>query len=289
MASIDTGDGGGKKGPGVKKAKKLSTRVDMTPMVDLGFLLITFFIFTTTMAQPTAMNLFMPKDVDKKEDQNKVKESGAFTIMLGKQDVVYYYEGMDPTQLKTATFKTIRDEIIRKKASTKPDDLVMIIKPTPDATYKNTVDILDEMTISEIKRYAMVDISPQEVVWLCAGLLANDFVPDGLERSSFQLRRIHTLIIVDYILFSEHDGESARLFNLVLVFFLIHILRHEQVHCSRLSHGSGENEEGDQQESKIHHRCHVYSRRQFLGFLYAWAFFAAAITSIYTCHNYWFE
>ena len=163
MASIDTGDGGGgKKGPGVKKAKKLSTRVDMTPMVDLGFLLITFFIFTTTMAQPTAMNLFMPKDVDKKEDQNKVKESGAFTIMLGKQDVVYYYEGMDPTQLKTATFKTIRDEIIRKKASTRPDDLVMIIKPTPDATYKNTVDILDEMTISEIKRYAMVDISPQE-------------------------------------------------------------------------------------------------------------------------------
>jgi biopolymer transport protein ExbD len=163
MASLDTGDGGGgKKGPGVKKAKKLSTTVDMTPMVDLGFLLITFFIFTTTMAQPTAMNLFMPKDVDKPEEQNKVKESGAFTIMLGKQDVVYYYEGLDPLQIKTATFKTIRDEIIRKKQSTNVDDLVVIIKPTIDATYKNTVDILDEMTINAIKRYAMVDISPQE-------------------------------------------------------------------------------------------------------------------------------
>ena len=167
MSSIEGGgdDGGHKKGPGVKKAKKMSTRVDMTPMVDLGFLLITFFIFTTTMAQPTAMNLFMPKDVDKPEDQNKVKESGAFTILLGKQDIVYFYEGLDPASegnFRTATFKTIRDEIIRKKQSTKVDDLVIIIKPSEDATYKNTVDILDEMTISEIKRYAMVDISPVE-------------------------------------------------------------------------------------------------------------------------------
>lgn len=141
----------------------MSTKVDMTPMVDLGFLLITFFIFTSTMSQPTAMNLFMPKDVDKPEDQNKVKESGAFTIMLGKDDVVYYYVGLDPTQIQTATFKTIREEIIRKKQSTNPEDLVMIIKPTADATYKNTVDILDEMTINEIKRYAMVDISDTEM------------------------------------------------------------------------------------------------------------------------------
>jgi biopolymer transport protein ExbD len=167
MASIDSGgDGGGhKKGPGVKKAKKMSTKVDMTPMVDLGFLLITFFIFTSTMSQPTAMNLFMPKDVDKPEEQNKVKESGAFTIMLGKNDVVYFYEGMDPAaegNFRTATFKTIRDEIIRKRQNTNTEDLVMIIKPTPDATYKNTVDILDEMTINEIKRYAMVDISEVE-------------------------------------------------------------------------------------------------------------------------------
>ena len=85
--------------------------------------------------------------------------------MLGKDDVVYFYEGMDPAapgNFRTATFKTIRDEIIRKKKSTNPEDLVMIIKPTEDATYKNTVDILDEMTINEIKRYAMVDISPVE-------------------------------------------------------------------------------------------------------------------------------
>jgi biopolymer transport protein ExbD len=174
MASIEGGgDDGHKKGPGVKKAKKLSTRVDMTPMVDLGFLLITFFIFTTTMAQPTAMNLFMPKDVDKPEDQNKVKESGAFTIMLGKADQVYYYEGLDPLQIKSTTFKGIRDEIINKKKSTNPEDLVMIIKPGPDATYKNTVDILDEMTINEIKRYAMVDLSEVELQLVRATEAAN--------------------------------------------------------------------------------------------------------------------
>ena len=162
MASLDTGgDDGHKKGPGVKKAKKMSTRVDMTPMVDLGFLLITFFIFTTTMAQPTAMNLFMPKDVEKPDDQNKVKETGAFTILLGKSDQVYFYEGMDPTKLQASNFKLIREEIMKKKQNTNAEDLVVIIKPSEDATYKNTVDILDEMTINEIKRYAMVDRSRQ--------------------------------------------------------------------------------------------------------------------------------
>jgi biopolymer transport protein ExbD len=108
------------------------------------------------------MKFYLPKDVDKPEEQNKVKESGAFTIMLGKADQVYYYEGLDPTQIKATNFKGIRDEILRKKKSTNPEDLVMIIKPSDDATYKNTVDMLDEMAIAEIKRYAMVDISPVE-------------------------------------------------------------------------------------------------------------------------------
>src|ERR1043165_6858629 len=107
MASIEGGgDDGHKKGPGVKKAKRLSTRVDMTPMCDLGFLLITFFIFTTTMQTPTTMDLNMPKDTEKKEEQNEVKQSGALTIMLGKGDQVYYYEGqlaVDGSNFKQGT------------------------------------------------------------------------------------------------------------------------------------------------------------------------------------------
>jgi biopolymer transport protein ExbD len=200
MASLDTGDGGGghKKGPGVKKAKKLSTRVDMTPMVDLGFLLITFFIFTTTMNQPTTVNLNMPKDTEKEDEQTKAKESGALTVMLGKDNHVYYYEGQlapDGSNFKGSSFKDIRDVIIKKKkevmASYRTDpkceakaqeriikeglrnttpreecldqDFLVVIKPTPDATYKNTVDILDEMTINKVRRYAIVKIAQTEL------------------------------------------------------------------------------------------------------------------------------
>ncbi len=161
MAELDTSGGGHKKGPGVKKAKKASTRVDLTPMVDLGFLLITFFIFTTTMSQPTAMKLFLPKDTDTPEEQNKAKESGALTLLLGDKDAVYYYEGQLDAQasnFKTSTMKQIRDVIIDKKRSTPEADLVIIIKPSDMASYKEVVDILDEMTINDIKRYAMVDI-----------------------------------------------------------------------------------------------------------------------------------
>ena len=199
MASIDSGggDSGHKKGPGVKKAKKLSTRVDMTPMVDLGFLLITFFIFTATMKSPSTMDLNMPKESDEK-DETKIKQSGALTILLGKDDHVYYYEGElsqeNASQVfKSSTFKDIRGEIIRKKKEVisshqhddkckdiqekaknriPPDpnwqnacldrDFVVVIKPTENATYKNTVDILDEMTINAVKRFAMVKISDTE-------------------------------------------------------------------------------------------------------------------------------
>ena len=166
MAEMDTSSSGGhKKGPGVKKGKKLSTRVDLTPMVDLGFLLITFFIFTTTMSQPTAMKLFLPKDADNPEDQNKAKESGVITLLLGKDNNVFYYEGQlapDGSNFKSSNFKEIRSILLDKKARTNEKDLVVVLKPSSESTYKNVVDILDEMTINVLKRYALVDISDTE-------------------------------------------------------------------------------------------------------------------------------
>ncbi|OYY23294.1 MAG: biopolymer transporter ExbD [Sphingobacteriia bacterium 35-40-8] len=181
MTEMDTSSGGGhKKGPGVKKSKKLSTRVDLTPMVDLGFLLITFFIFTTTMSQPTAMKLYLPKDADKPEDQNKAKESGVITILLGKDDNVFYYEGQldnSASNFKSSNFTEIRNVILDKKARTPEKDLVVVLKPSEECTYRNVVDILDEMAINVCKRYALVDISPVEAELVKASEAANAAAP----------------------------------------------------------------------------------------------------------------
>lgn len=165
MAEMDTSSGGGhKKGPGVKKGKKMSTRVDLTPMVDLGFLLITFFIFTTTMSKPTAFKLNLPADTKDPNQQNKLNEKSALTILLGKDNNVFYYEGdlaPNATNFKSSNFKDIRTEIMQKKANTDTTFMV-IIKPNDESNYKNVVDILDEMKISQVGRYALVDITPLE-------------------------------------------------------------------------------------------------------------------------------
>lgn len=168
MADIDTSSGGShKKGPGVKKSKKLSTRVDLTPMVDLGFLLITFFVFTTTMSQATAMNMNEPKDDP--NQQMKVKNSGAMTILLGKADQVYYYYGelhadKISEEFKSTNFKEIRKLIVDKKKATPINDLMYIIKADSASTFKNSIDILDEMSISAVPpgHYAEVEITPTD-------------------------------------------------------------------------------------------------------------------------------
>ena len=182
---MDTSSSGGKGKHQGTKSKKQSTRVDMTPMVDLGFLLITFFMLTTTMSKPKTMDLIMPKDTKDEKEQNKVKESTALTILLGKKDRVYYYEGLaqdpnasaNPDFFKATTFANkggIRDVIIKKRdevakarnAKGEPEDVVVIIKADDDATYKDFVDILDEMAINRIQRYATVDISDQDKTWI---------------------------------------------------------------------------------------------------------------------------
>jgi len=184
MAELDTSSGGHhKKGPGVKKGKKLSTRIDLTPMVDLGFLLITFFMYTTTLAKPKTMEINMPYKDEKmtEEQKSKVKESTALTILISKNHLLYTYEGIgsDPTkppELKpvyiTKSTEPLRKVLISKKeaienlkrsgALNPSDNIVVLIKPDSTSTYKDMVDVFDEMTISDVKVYAKVDITDQD-------------------------------------------------------------------------------------------------------------------------------
>lgn len=166
MSEIDTSGGGHGKGDGKVRSKKASTRIDMTPMVDLGFLLITFFILATTLSKPSSMTLNVP-DKTKTEETEPIKASNVMTIFLGKDNKAHYIFGKaaneDP-EVKTVGFgydlrKAIQDESRKVPA----DKFVVVIKPTKESTYRNMVDILDEMAITKTKRYALVDqLTPDE-------------------------------------------------------------------------------------------------------------------------------
>ncbi len=184
MAEMQTADSGARKKGGKVRSKKMSTRVDLTPMVDLAFLLITFFMLTTTLAKPTIMPVVMPeKDVDK-EDLQETKESQVLTLILGADDKVYYYEGITDAKLDSTDYSAegLRAVILDKKRRVKEQwgdreqedknnpggekkissKLNVIIKPTEESRYKNIVDAFDEMKITNVALYVLLDISEQE-------------------------------------------------------------------------------------------------------------------------------
>jgi biopolymer transport protein ExbD len=156
MAALDTSQ------KGKSSSKKLSTRVDLTPMVDLGFLLITFFVFTTTMSKPVVMKIDLPNDQTKTTDD--ICESCVLTAILDKDNQISYYEGFyDPGKVKRCDYNGIREVIMNKKrkvqqATQRNDRFVLIIQPTAVSSFKNFVDITDEVAINDIKRYYVDDV-----------------------------------------------------------------------------------------------------------------------------------
>lgn len=172
----------------VKGGKKGSPRIDLTPMVDLGFLLITFFMFTTTMSKPKAMEIQMPYKDEKLEekDQSKIKNDEALTLLLSKDHRIYYYNGIgddatNPPKVEVTYFKDkggIRDVLINKKKTVQglisqgilsaKDKVVVLIKPDANSTTEDLIDILDEMTINAIPVYAVVDITPVDKEFITA-------------------------------------------------------------------------------------------------------------------------
>ncbi len=149
-----------------KRMVKKSTKVDLTPMVDLGFLLITFFVFTTTMATPTVMKVEVP--FDKTTITDDICTSCVLTTVLCDNDMIQYYEGsIDTTEIKITDYKSIRQIIQQKKKKVldvtgKKDRFVLIIKPSDNSSFKNFVDLTDEVTINQIKRYYIDGLNDAE-------------------------------------------------------------------------------------------------------------------------------
>jgi biopolymer transport protein ExbD len=191
MAEMETGGGGAKdKHKGGVRSKKLSTRVDLTPMVDLAFLLITFFMLTTTLNKPKAMQLNMPKKVEKELEQ-EIGECQVLNVLIDTLDQVWYYDGLQVAGLKKTTVEGedgIR-KVILKKMKDVPNacpltskgakrDAIVLIKLMKTARYKNMVDILDEMDITGCKIYAIQEPDPIEVEAVQNGGTVKEFAKE---------------------------------------------------------------------------------------------------------------
>ena len=191
-----------KKGKGSKQ-KKMSVRVDFTPMVDMNMLLITFFMLCTSLSKPQTMEISMPsneKDLTE-EQQSKVKASQAITLLLGRDNRVFYYVGLPDANYSNLVETTYKPDglrgmllqknsvAVKKAADLKKDKIdlkisqeefdkqlaeikgaketpTVIIKATDDATYSNLIDALDEMQICNIGKYVITEIEDGDKVMI---------------------------------------------------------------------------------------------------------------------------
>jgi biopolymer transport protein ExbD len=178
MAELDTSGGGKHKGGKKVRSKKKSTRVDLTAMVDLAFLLITFFILTTTLNKPKAMELIMP-DKDDTHQQLPVPASRTLTLLLGSNNKLVWFLGepgkTTPTVEgygKNDLRKTLIDENKAVMTSSgKP--MIVIVSASDKSTYNNVVTVMDELNIVDIEQRAIVDITPAELQLLKTSKIYN--------------------------------------------------------------------------------------------------------------------
>lgn len=152
------------------KGCKSAPRIDLTPMVDLGFLLITFFIMTTTMAKPKALTIQMPYKGEEKS-ATTFYESSAITLIPAGPKSIYYYEGIFNPLVpfkKVNNIEALRhilqtkEKQLKLRPKVEERNLQVLIKPNDNANLDNIVALLDEMNILKIDYYAMVDLSKEE-------------------------------------------------------------------------------------------------------------------------------
>lgn len=154
---------------GARTSKKLSTRVDLTAMVDLAFLLVTFFMLTTSLDKPRIMSLVMPDKGN--ETGTSVAASRTVTLCLGKDNQLVYYRGtiekpIDAPQTlgfnKDGLRRTLFNMSQKIKLETgKP--MIVLVKPSDHSAYGNLVNTIDELNITQNQIYAVTDLSPKDV------------------------------------------------------------------------------------------------------------------------------
>ena len=160
MADISTSSARGNKNV---RRQRLSLRIDMTPMVDLAFLLITFFMLTTVLTKPFVMQIEKPSDDKSATGPRKtIRERDLLTLVLEENDKLFWFTGSANPEINVTDFSTrgIRKILIAKKAEIK--ELHIFIKASDRSRYKNLIDILDEMLIAEIKDYSIMDMTQDD-------------------------------------------------------------------------------------------------------------------------------
>lgn len=161
MAEVTQGGGGGRKKGGKVRAKKQSTKTDMTPMVDLAFLLLTFFLLTTTFNKPKTMEVNMPDKVDDETQQTKINERDILNLVLAENNKIYWWVGLEPPINQTNYSKDGVRKVVLEHTRANPK-MMVLIKPKDESRYENMVNILDEMDITDTKRYAIVEYTPDD-------------------------------------------------------------------------------------------------------------------------------
>lgn len=147
-----------------RRANRMSTHLDMTPMVDLAFLLLTFFMLTTTFSKPHTMELIMPFE-PQDDKPMAIKPENALTVILAEDNKLFYYFGFagDEPEIAKTDFSAsgIRKVLLSDKVKSN-EKMVVLIKAMKASRYSNLVDILDEMKITEVRKFALVDINAED-------------------------------------------------------------------------------------------------------------------------------
>ena len=160
MAEVSSNNASDNAG-GKVRAKKLSTRIDMTPMVDLAFLLLTFFLLTTTFNKPHIMELTMPEPVEDPSKLAVLKAKNAFNLVLAEDNKIFWWIGFDePPHITNYSHDGIRKVLLEERKAN--PELMILIKPMDRSRYANVVDILDEIEITNITRFAIVEFTEED-------------------------------------------------------------------------------------------------------------------------------